>query len=51
MDWNIRKFLDGLHYTREHGIAAAAILFDFRKAYDNVSHAFLHKIPTNQPQS
>ena len=44
MEWNIRKFLDGLHYAREHGIPAAAILFDFRKAYDNVSHAFLFAV-------
>ena len=44
MGWNILKFLDVLHYSREHNIPMAVILFDFRKAYDNVSHAFLFAI-------
>ena len=44
MSWNIRKFLDVFHYTRDMNTPAAAILFDFRKAYDNVSHAFLFAI-------
>ena len=40
MDKNIRKFTDGLHFAREQNIDAAAILFDFKKACDNVSHTF-----------
>eukprot|EP01052_Picozoa_sp_SAG31_P000192 SAG31_NODE_6_length_43291_cov_191.503496_6_plen_943_part_00 len=41
MDWNIMKYMDGLHFAREHNIPLAGILYDFKKAYDNVSHAFL----------
>ena len=44
MDWNIRKFLDGMYYAREMNIDCALVLFDFKKAYDNVSLAFLFAI-------
>ena len=44
MDWNIRKFLDGMCYAREMNIDCALVLFDFKKAYDNVSLAFLFAI-------
>jgi len=44
MDWNNRKFLDGMHYAREMRIDCALVLFDFKKAYDNVSLAFLFAI-------